>query len=77
MPVDIPVSLTEFGSLGAVLVVVWFFLKHIKEQSEANRDVMSKVTTAFDRNTEALARTERALDATERVLKEHLEKETR
>lgn len=73
-PETIP-SLTEFGSIGAVLVVVWFFLKHIKEQSAANRDMMEKVTLAFDRNTEALGRTERVLDATEKVLQEVVKKE--
>lgn len=81
-------SLTEFGSIGAVLVVVWFFLKRQKEEGELNREhqtvvngqnreVLSQVTEAYNRNTEALARTERVLDATEVALRQVLDKESK
>ena len=73
---EIPSSLTEFGSIGAVLAVVWFFLNHIKEERKARDVVMGKVTEAFNRNTEALARTERVLESTETVLKD-LRKESK
>ncbi len=62
--------IAETPSLGGILIVVWFFLKHLTKKDEEMRNVSKRVTEAFSANADVIRENSAVIGACNETLKD-------